>query len=97
MREKIKNLLQIEVSGVDLTALQNIEFYIKQNGNLLQYKPTVISASEMVVTVPFEDAMRLKEGAALLQFAFIENGTPRASDIERVNVSDLLKTAGYNP
>lgn len=97
MREKIENLLHIEVSGVDLTTLENIEFYVKQNLRFWQYTPNVISANEMTVKIPFDDAKCLKQGTALLQFAFIEGGTPRASEIETVNVSDLLKNAGYNP
>lgn len=97
MREKIENILHIEVSGVDLTTLTNVEFYIKQNISFWQYTPTIVSATEMVVRIPFDDARGLKKGPALLQFAFIENGTPRASDIEEVDVYDLLKNAGYNP
>lgn len=97
MREKIENLLHIEVSGVDLTALTDIEFYVKQGSQFLQYTPLIISATEMVVKIPFDDARCLKQGTALLQFAFTENGTPRASEIEAVNVYDLLKNAGYNP
>lgn len=97
MREKIENLLHIEVSGIDLTTLTNIEFYVKQNSLFRQYTPTVISATEMTVRIPFDDAKCLKQGTANLQFAFVDAGTPRASEIETVNVDDLLKNAGYAP
>ena len=97
MREKIENVLSIEVTGVDLTAITNIEFYVKQDLFFRQYTPTVISASEMTVRIPFEDAKSLKQGTAKLQFAFVDNGTPRASEVESVSVGDLLKNAGYAP
>ena len=97
MREKMENLLHIEVSGVDLTTLTDIEFYIKQGSHFWQYAPTIASATEMVIRIPFDDAKCLKPGTALLQFAFVENGIPRASEVETVGVYDLLKNVGYNP
>ena len=98
MREKIQNQLYVSCNDVDLTAIKNIEFYVKQTGFFGCYTPEVMSESEMVVTIPFEDAKRLRKGKANLQFAFVnENGVPDASEVNEVEVDVLLKEAGYDP
>ena len=97
MREKIKNTLKITCDDVDLTTVKNIEFYVKQGRFFGCYTPTVISASEMLVTIPFSDARKLKKGTAELQFAFTTaEGTPDASDVIKHEVADLLKEVGYD-
>lgn len=98
MREKIENTLKITCSDVDLTTLTNIEFYVKQRHFFGCYTPSVVSASEMAVTIPFADAKRLTKGTAELQFAFTNaEGNPDASDVVEVEVANLLKEVGYDP
>lgn len=98
MREKIQNRLKISVDGVDLTKLSNIEFYVKQIGFFGCYTPEVISSTEMLVIVPYKDAMKLRKGNVDLQFAFVnEYGDPDASGVVTVPVEQLLKEAGYDP
>ena len=96
MREKIENRLKITCNGIDLTTLTNIEFYVRQANFFGCYDPTVISASEMVVVIPFEDAKKLRTGDVKLQFAFTnKDGNPDASDVVNMKVRDLLKEVGY--
>ena len=96
MRKKIENQLKITCTDIDLTTLTNIEFYVRQNRFFGCYKPTVVSANEMVVIVPFEDAKNLREGKAELQFAFTdEHGNPNASEVVEYEVDDLLREVGY--
>lgn len=98
MRTRIKNALLITCEDVDLTTVSDIEFYIRQLGLFLQYTPVVVSANELLVEIPFEDAMRLRKGEVRLQFAFTDaSGTPRATDVVNHEVADLLKEAGYDP
>lgn len=98
MRGNIKNHLRITCEDVDLTTLSNIEFYVKQAGFFGCYTPTVVSATEMVVVIPLEDAKRLCPGNVKLQFAFTNaEGIPDASEIIAVKVSNLLKEVGYDP
>ncbi len=97
MREKMENRLHIEVSGVDLRELDNIEFYVRQGACFWQYTPTVVSETEMVVIIPITDAMKLRPGQVLLQFAYTLNGAPDATDPQHISVGDLLKEAGYAP
>lgn len=98
MREKIENQLKITCTAIDLTTLTNIEFYVKQIKFFGCYTPTVLSSTEMAVTIPVEDAMKLKHGTVELQFAFTDsNGKPDASEIVKMEVGDLLKEVGYDP
>lgn len=96
IRTRIKNTLRIPCEGVDLTTVSDIEFYIRQLGLFLQYTPVVVSANELLVEIPFEDAMRLRKGEVRLQFAFTDaNGIPDASEIATDEAEELLKEAGY--
>lgn len=98
MRKRIQNQLSITCKGVDLTAVTKIEFYVRQAGLFRTYMPDVVDANHMTVVIPFEDAMRLSQGKAKLQFAFVDaNGNPQATDIIEVSVHDFLKEAGYDP
>lgn len=95
---KIKNTVRISCSGVDLTTISNIEFYIRQSYFFRYYTPTVVSASEMLVVVPFEDCCELRGGNAELQFAYTDaDGNPKASKTVTVPVETLLKEDGYDP
>lgn len=98
MREKIRNQLYITSEDVDFTKISDIEFYVRQTGFFRCYTPKVVSASEMVVDIPYADAKSLRKGDAELQFAFKgENGVPDASDVVSIPVGRLLKEAGYDP
>lgn len=98
MRKKIQNTLKITCTDVDLTTVNNIEFYVRQSNFFGCYVPTVISSTEMAVTIPFEDAKKLREGKVELQFAFTDaDKNPRATDIVTKDVGSLLKEVGYDP
>lgn len=99
MRERIRNELHIDVEGVDLTTVRNIEFYVRQGKCFFRtYPVNVVSPTKMIVSIPFEDAMQLTSNMASLQFAYVDAaGTPRASEVAAEPVSVLLKKAGYDP
>lgn len=98
MRQRMENQVVLTCTGLDLSRLTNIEVYLNQDTLFRQYTPKVRSTTEMVVTIPFEDAMRLKKQPVRLQFAFTdENGNRDASNVVRVPVEELLKEAGYDP
>lgn len=95
---RIKNHLSVTCDDVDLTTVSNIEFYVKQPGFFRQYTPEVISAGEMLVVIPFEDAMKLRPEEVKLQFAFTDaNGIPGRSEKVTRKADELLKEAGYDP
>jgi hypothetical protein len=95
---KIANYLTIDVEGADMTKATNIEFYIRQGNLFFQKTPTVLSATQMLIEITYDEAMQLKSfSCAKLQFAFTdENGCSRNCDILTVSVDDLLKSEGYN-
>lgn len=98
MREKIENQLKITCSALDLTTISNIEFYVRQPRFFGCYIPSVVSAHEMVVKIPFEDAKKLQEGEVKLQFAFTHpTGKPDATKVVKKTVDELLKEVGYDP
>ena len=98
MRRRMKNILRITCTDIDLTTVTDLEFYVKQGGYFKQYVPQVRSATEMLVELPMEDTQALKTEPVRLQFAFTDaNGNPGASEIANVPVDDLLKEAGYDP
>ena len=99
MRNKIKNTLDINVCGIDLTTLTNIEFYVKQGNLFFQYTPEIIDYNNMIIEIPYEDTLQLVPYInAELQFAFTDdNGNVGASNIERVIIQELIKEGGYNP
>ena len=98
MREKIQNTITVTVDGLDLTQISDVEFYVKQYGFSGVYTPEILSETEMLVTIPFEDAVKLRAGTAKLQFAYRDSsGAPQASDAIEVDVGELLKEAGYDP
>lgn len=98
MRQKIKNTLAVEVEGVDLTTIHNIEFYIRQGDVFFEYEPTVLNSSEMIVTVPKENADALRSDMVCsLQFAYTDtDGNHIASEIVKDYVDRLLKSEGYD-
>jgi hypothetical protein len=97
MRKKIKNTLKITCTDIDLTTVSNIEFYIRQLKFFGCYVPKVISSSEMIVVIPFEEAKKMHDGKAEVQLAFTdENGNPRATEPVTTTVGNLLKEVGYN-
>ena len=99
MRQKILNNLLIEVDGLDLTSVTNIEFYVRQGVYDWTLPVTVNDASSMLVVFPKEYAMNLCDTEPVeLQFAFTDkNGNPDASDPLTISVGRLIKEAGYDP
>lgn len=96
IRQRIKNTLSISCSGLDLTTVKDIEFYVRQGEFFRCYYPEVVSPSQMVVVIPFEDAQELENRGVSIQIAYTDqDGNPRASDTMIVSVRNLLKEEGY--
>lgn len=96
MRKKIENRLKITCDDIDLTTVTDIEFYVRQVRFFGHYTPTVVSAHEMLVIIPSEDAKKLCRGKVELQFAFTDaDGNPDSSEITELEVGDFLREVGY--
>ena len=98
MRQRIENYISVTVDGVDLTTGHDHVFWLKQSSVFLEYVPEIVDSSNMLVYIPKEDAMKLRNSDVEMQFAFTtQEGRPLASDIVRMSVERLLKEAGYGP
>ena len=98
MKQRIQNTLKIECEDIDLETVSSIEFYLHQGKEMRVYLPTVIDSHNMMVMIPYEDAMALGVSPVRMQFAFKDaEGNPRASEIVTRQVGELLKEAGYDP
>ena len=98
MRQRIENKVLLTCTDVDLNSLSNLEVYIRQGHLFFQYVPAVQSSTEMIVTIPYDDAMKLKNDKVKIQFAFTDaDGNHDASVIKEASVDALLKEGGYDP
>ena len=98
MIQKIKNAIKATCEDVNLQRCKNIEFYVRQGYTTRQYTPNVMSPSEMLVEIPYEDAMQWVTETSPLQIAFTDaERNALVSDLVTVSVGELLKEAGYDP
>jgi hypothetical protein len=96
MRQKIENNLYVEVNGANMAGCTNLEFYVKQDNLFFQYTPVVQGDGIVTVTVPYDDAMKLRKAPVKVQLAFTdENGLPVSSAPVELTVGEFLKEAGY--
>lgn len=96
MRQRIENHMVISVSGIDLTTVSNIKFWVRQGSVLLEYAPTVVDSITMTVLIPKSDAMHLSKSDVKMQFAYTDSqGVPNASEVVTMTVDELLKESGY--
>ena len=89
MRQKIRNRLHISIDGADLTGATNPELYVRQGivGLFRTYVPQILSPNEILVEIPYKDAMELHCGTCSLQLAWTDaDGNPRASNPVDVSV-----------
>lgn len=94
---KIENVLMVNIDNINLLTAQNIEFYVKQGNLFFEYTPKVISENEMLVTIPYDDAMKLNTGDISMQCAFTDaNGNALCTGIIKTTANGFLKEAGYN-
>ena len=95
--QKVKNTLSITVDGAEFLTARNIEFYVKQRSTFFQYTPEVISDTQIMVTIPYEDAMKLSDHDVYLQLAYTDqNGNVVVTEKKTYSVSVFLKEAGYD-
>lgn len=100
MRQRIENRITIDVKGADdLTMVTNIVVWVYQLSTKLKYEPMVLNQTQLLVTVPYEDAMRLRSGVSNMvdiQMAYTDiSGVPKASEVVSIQVDRLLDEEGY--
>ena len=96
MTEKIRNSITITCEDADFDTATNIEIYLRQGDLFFQYAPSAVDKHELAVVIPKADAMKLQPGTCRMQFAFTDGeDSPRASAVQKLSVTELLKEAGY--
>lgn len=97
MRQRMRNVIQIEIEGVPLEGATDLEFYVQQSREACKvYTPVIVDNTHIEVDIPREDAMKLRSSVVKVQLAFTNlNGYPVASDVLILPVGDLLKEDGY--
>lgn len=100
MIQKIENHITINTPDLDLTAVTDImvTFEQKSSGVELTYSGDSINVTGshvLIVTMPKTDAMKLDATPVRGQVMFELEGTPLATQIFTVSVSELLKEDGY--
>lgn len=99
MREKIENNLIIDVEGAgDLSTATDLLVWIRQGQTRLTYTPTVLSPENILVKIPFSDAMTLNSyNPAEVQLVGTDaDGNPFASEPVKERVGRLLSEEGYD-
>lgn len=101
MFQKMKTFLTVNVHGVDLREMSDIEFSLKQptRGLAFNYSGAAINTSEqgkLIVTIPKADADLLMVEDATGQIMFTRpGGIPDATPVFRVPIWELQKEGGY--
>lgn len=98
MKQKIQNQLHISVSETcELTKATDIELYVRQDDKLWIYNPIILSDSDMLVDIPYEDAMEFRLGyVAKIQLVFKDSSNvSHASEVLKTTIGELLNEEGY--
>jgi len=99
MIQKMRNLVTINVHGINLYDVSDIEVCLKQNDVELLYSGDDIeigSESQLLVEVPKETAMNFDFKKPVHgQVMFTKDGLPDATRPFSFPVMELIKEAGY--
>ena len=101
MYQRMRGLISIEVDGVDMTTVTNIEVYLEQESTGLQRlftgsDVTVADYSKILISLPKEFCMQLDVSPLRAQVMFTrDTGLPDATQPFKIPVRELIKEAGY--
>ena len=100
MIQKMKNLVPINVHGIDLNEVTDIEVCLKQGSTELLYSGNEVeigSETQLLVSVPKSVAMTIDHTKLVYgQVMWTdENELPDATDVFTIEVRELIKGAGY--
>lgn len=102
MLQKIQSNLLLTVknsdgSDVDFSKATNILFGLRQQPSLYLEFPGVWVNGQLLVQIPFGDAMKLAVTATKVQLFWTdENGRKHATAASAISVEELIREAGYD-
>lgn len=99
MIQKMRNLVTINVHGIDLYSVTDIEVCLTQGSTELLYSGQEVqigNESQLLVDIPKSVAMNLDCKLDVSgQIMWKKDGIPDATEIFMISVRKLLKEAGY--
>lgn len=102
MLQKIQSNLLLTVKDsdggdVDFSKATNILFGIRQRPSLYLEYPGVLVDGQLLVAIPFEDAMKLAVTTTKVQLFWTSaDGRKHATAVSTISVEELIREAGYD-
>lgn len=96
--QRISNIRRLTISeDADLLSASKIQVFVTQGSLEFVYDiPVAVSDTELDVLIPYDDAMKLNQGAVKVQVAWTDSaGTPRNTKPKTINVAELIYSGGY--
>lgn len=96
--QRIANIRRLTISeDVDLLSASKIQVFVTQGSQEFVYDITTpVSDNEIDVLIPYDDAMKLNQGAVKVQVVWTDSaGTPRNTKPKTINVAELIYSGGY--
>lgn len=101
MIQRVTNYITINVPGVDLTTVSDVEVTIEQRSTDVEFtysgeNALVVGPHLVTVTVPKADALQFDKKSAKGQMMFTDSaGVPGITKIFIIPMDELLKEDGY--
>lgn len=100
MIQRMRNNITVNVDGVDLSTVTNIEVFLRQESTgverLISGASITAGDGVLVFELPKELGMQLEASPIRAQIMFTrENGLPDATSPFNIPVRELMKEAGY--
>lgn len=101
MIQRMRNVVPIDITDVDLSNVTQIEVYLEQKSTNTYLRfagedVELVDENTLAISVSKEDAMKLSTATVRGQIAFTrENGLPTATKVFYVSVDELLWRDGY--
>lgn len=102
MLQRIKSNLLLTVKNsdgtlVDFSKASNILFSLKQQHGIYLEFPALLVEEKLLVTVPYEDAMKLTTSPTKAQLYWTdEYNHKRATTVCNISVEELIREVGYD-
>lgn len=102
MLQKIQSNLLLTVknsdgSDVDFSKATNILFGLRQRPSLYLEYPGVWVDGQLLVAIPFEDAMKLAVTTTKVQLFWTSaDGRKHSTAVSTISVEELIREAGYD-
>lgn len=101
MIQRMRNVIPIDITGLDITGVTDIEVYLEQRSTNTYLKFSgddvqLVDADTLTINLSKEDAMKFSTATARGQVAYTDSeGNPGATKVFYVPVYELIWRGGY--